>query len=384
MKPTHLAVITPFILLSLGQTSFAQREAPTRQDKREARQQGNEDLTPEQRTQNFQQRWQERLNAMTPEQRERMGQMRAQFENRMKEAGIAPPGPNDPTGAGSSIAPPAPVLSKDELRRQLMNAAGITNRNVQTAILAFAISQEKARQPLLKLAQDAAIAMSPPPTVPAPAVLEVNGQVQTAPVVDAAMVVQGNGDDKVVAAFEAYQTALGKERVRYAASLKTLDREIKYSTNPRVQGFLTLAGILEFEPLTFGGAGAIFAPVLEANAAAQAKAEQEAVEKARAEAARVAAIAAETAALSRIMDGNLPVGFGGSRRAQMANTPVPAPADPPAAPPAGFGARPPAAQENPVPLTPAETAPAEAAPAEPAPAAPVRPAGETAPGDPVP
>lgn len=261
-------ILSALALAALPQLAHAQRDKPSREDRREQRQQANENLTPEQRRENFQSRMQERLKSMTPEQRTQFEARRAEFQQRMKDAGIDP---NDPEamkkardsglfngmgggmggGQGGGQGGRGNRATNDAMK-QMMEAAGITDFDVQDAIVAYVAEQNKARASLFQLAQTAASALQTPV---AQDVAADAGDAQSA-------------DEKVAATFNAYQTALAAEKARQETALKALDEKIHYSTTPRIKAFLTLVGILDNDVLALGGPAAIFpAPV--ANAAPQ-------------------------------------------------------------------------------------------------------------------
>ena len=238
-------------ILMTGLTAQAQNTRPNRDARRDQRQQGNDNLTPEQRAQNFQARMQERLQSMTPEQRaaiqERIGQ-------RLQQAGIDPNDPNalqkamdaglmgGQGGQGGGRGNRSELAAADAMK-QMMNAAGITDFDTQDAIVAYVAAQNKARVTLLQLAQTAATALQAP--VVAPANVADDGVRKTA-------------DAQVATTFQAYETAVQAENDRQTKALTDLDAKIHYSTTPRVKAFLTLVGILDNDVLAIGGPTAVF------------------------------------------------------------------------------------------------------------------------------
>ena len=240
-----------------GNCAFAQREAPTRADKRAERQQINENLTPEEQQAARAARWQARLNSMTPEQRTRFEARRAEMQQKMKDAGIDPNDPNawqkareagimGNRGGGNNRA-------AEDAMRQMMIAAGITEKEVQDAVIAYVGEQNRARAGLFQLAQTAAQALQTPLVLP----------------IDQGEVDKEAVNAKVATTFDAYQTAAAAEKARETQALADLDAKINYSTTPRLKSFLTLVGILDNEVLALGGPAALFAaPQNDANGGA--------------------------------------------------------------------------------------------------------------------
>lgn len=236
-------------LLIVSGEAFAQRDAPSREERRQQRRQQNENLTPEQRRQNFEARWNERLRSATPEQRQRMLERREQMQQRMREQGLDP---NDPNAWGQMMREGRGRQNdeaKAEQMRAAMIAAGILDKAVQDEIIAFVLRQDAARAELLRLAQTAAQSLIKP-----------EGGVQT--VADDGTPVRvppsPESDAAVQSAFAAYETALGAERTRYADDLKQLDEKINFSQTPRIKAFLSLVGITDMETHAIGGPEVVF------------------------------------------------------------------------------------------------------------------------------
>ena len=245
--PLALAVA----LTATTNTAFAQRERASRDERRQQRQQENANLSPEQRQQNFQSRMQERMKSMTPEQR---AAIQERINQRLQEAGIDPNDPNamqkamdaglmggqngQNGGRGGRNARAAADAMK-----QMMEAAGITDFDVQDAIVAYVAEQNTARATLFQLAQAAATALQ------APVVAPINAAVTD---------VESPADAKVATTFKAYEDAVRAENDRQDKALKALDAKIKYSTTPRIKAFLTLVGILNNDVLAIGGPTAVF------------------------------------------------------------------------------------------------------------------------------
>ncbi len=254
-----LLALTGLIFLGSSQVAQAQREAPSRSDKRAERQQSNETLSPEQQQANRAARMQERMKSMTPEQRQRMQERMAEFQQKMTDAGIDP---NDPEAMqkarnaglmgnrGGQGGGRGNRASNDAMK-QMMEAAGITDFDVQDAIVAYVAEQNKARATLFQLAQTAATALQAPVVQPINAA--DTGAVSTA-------------DAKVATTFGAYETAVKAENDRQTKALKALDAKINYSGTPRIKAFLTLVGILNNDVLAIGGPAAIFAAPQQAGA----------------------------------------------------------------------------------------------------------------------
>jgi hypothetical protein len=254
-------------VLALGmstQAAFAQREAPTRQDRRQQRQQETANMTPEQRAQFMQQRFQERLKNATPEQRARMEQRMQQMQEQARAQGIDPNDPaammqlmqrggrggNGGNAGGRGGGAPLDPAAREAQRRQMMMSAGIYDKATQDDILAFIVAEEQARQPLLQLARAAATALTPATRFNGTPVVQADGVTPVAPTPES--------EAAVASAFEAYTTALEADKVRHQKALDSLDASISYKNNPRLKAFLSLVGIIDNEALALGGAPAIF------------------------------------------------------------------------------------------------------------------------------
>lgn len=247
MKKHLLLTLGGLMLAGNLPLAHAQRAPQTRDDRREGRQQANENLTPEQRQENFEARFEERLRNATPEQRQRMEEGRARMQERMREQGLDPNDPNamqqmfrGGRGGGMSTDPAA----REAQWRRLMVAAGITDKNTQDDLLVFIKAEEKAREPLLALAR-ATVATLAPARGAGGAVLT-----NAAPADEA----------KVTSALEAYQAALAADKTRHEKALQDLDVTVGYSTTPRIQAFLTLVGMLGTDSLALGDPMTIFFP----------------------------------------------------------------------------------------------------------------------------
>lgn len=244
-RPLLLAA-TGLMMLSSVPAAHAQREAPSRADRRAERKQANETLTPEQQQANRAARMQERLKSMTPEQRTAFAARRAEMQQKLKDAGIDP---NDPQAWQKARA--AGIMGNGggnraaaDAMRQMMIAAGITDKDTQDAVIAYVSEGNKAKASLFQLAQSAAQALQTPAT-------------QTVADGDNGAA-NGDADAKVATTFDAYQTAAAAERERQTKALADLDAKIHYSTTPRLKSFLTLVGILDNDTLALGGPAAIF------------------------------------------------------------------------------------------------------------------------------
>lgn len=252
----------PFLYCALGATLLttsviveAQNTRPDRSDRREQRQQNNDNLTPEQQQANRASRRQEWMNSLSPERRQQMQERMAEAQQKMADAGIDP---NDPNAWQK--ARDAGIMGQgggrgnrasNDAMKQMMEAAGITDFDVQDAIIAYVAEQNRARATLFQLAQTAATALMRPVVQPINAA--DNGAIATA-------------DSKVATTFSAYETAVKAEAVRQEKALKALDAKINYSGTPRIKAFLTLVGILDNDVLAIGGPAAIFASPQQAGA----------------------------------------------------------------------------------------------------------------------
>lgn len=240
-------------MLIANVSADAQNARPPREDRTAQRQQGNENLTPEQQQANRAARMQERMQSMTPEQRQKMQERIAGFQQKMQDAGIDPNDPNAMQkardaglmGQGGGQGGGRGGRASSDAMKQMMEAAGISDFDVQDAVIAYVAEQNKARATLLQLAQTAATALQAPVAQPLNAA--DTGAADTA-------------DAKVATTFGAYETAVKAENDRQIEALKALDAKINYSGTPRIKAFLTLVGILNNDVLAIGGPAAVFTP----------------------------------------------------------------------------------------------------------------------------
>jgi len=191
------------LALSLASTgvAHAQRDPADRQQQRTDARQRIQDMTPEQRQQYFQQR----LNDMTPEQRQQMQQRMAQRQAQMAQA-------------------------RWDFIRQLMTKAGYIEKADQDAVIQFMQTQEAAYKSVLALAQN------------------IGTEVPKQDVTDDTFTQQ------LVQFRSAYKTA----KAKYDADLAALDKQISFSTQPRLEALLTTIGIIGPEVPSLGGAAAVY------------------------------------------------------------------------------------------------------------------------------
>lgn len=154
-----------------------------------------------------QQQNRDRLENMSPEEREAFRQQR-----RARRAS----GPN--------------AQNAEKRGRKLLTDAGFGDKAVQDAIIAFIEAQRVARQPLLEMAQ---------------------------------RIAAGLRDENVTDAqtrdlLAAFRQASDEDKARYEKALDELDAKIHYSTTPKLEAFLTLIGVLGDEATTLGNRNAIF------------------------------------------------------------------------------------------------------------------------------
>jgi hypothetical protein len=257
MKHSQL-LLCGALVLSTVQIAQAQRAPVSREDRRNQRQQANQNLTPEQRQQNFQARMQQRMQSMTPEQRQRMQERMQQMQQNGGGQGGFNDGPNGQgnwQGQGGGPDGQGAATAKADQMRAAMIAAGILETPVQDEIIAFILQQERVRASLLVVAQTAAQALIKPTTQGGAAVVEA--AVEGAPAVAAPLDI-AVANAEVERTIGAYEFALKTEQERYAADLKALDEKVSFSTTPRIKAFLSLIGVLNFESYALGGPEVIF------------------------------------------------------------------------------------------------------------------------------
>jgi hypothetical protein len=216
MRISKLASLVTLSIIGLGSTMsidavWAQREPPTREERRDLRRQQTQNMTPEQRQQYYQQRMQERMRTMTPEQRQRWDARRAQMEQMRRQEQIA-------------------SVSGDDRQRYLMQSAGVSDTTVQDAIIAFVNDQAQKRQTVTEAARKLSDLMADASATP----------------------------DAISAQLEVLRAASKEFRTWKEGALKELDAKIGYSKDSRLQSLLVLVGIIGYESTDAGGFNAIF------------------------------------------------------------------------------------------------------------------------------
>jgi hypothetical protein len=203
--------LTLVTMSMMASVALAQREPPDREQQRQDRRERIEQMTPEQRQQYFQQRSQERLKNMTPEQRQRWEERRAQMQQVQRQQQIA-------------------AVGGDERQRYLMQSAGVADATVQDPIIAFVNEQAQKRQTVTEAARKLSDLMADANATP----------------------------DAISTQLEVLRTASKEFRAWKESALKELDAKIGYSKDSRLQSLLVLVGILGDESTDAGGFNAIF------------------------------------------------------------------------------------------------------------------------------
>jgi hypothetical protein len=216
MRISKLTSLVTLSIICLGSTVsidvvWAQREPPTRDERRDLRRQQTQNMTPEQRQQYYQQRMQERMRTMTPEQRQRWEERRAQMQQMQRQEQIA-------------------AVSGDERQRFLMQSAGVADATVQDPIIAFVNEQAQKRQTVTEAARKLSDLMADANATP----------------------------EAIGAQLEVLRTASKEFGAWKEDALKEFDAKIGYSKDSRLQSLLVLVGILGYESADAGGFNAIF------------------------------------------------------------------------------------------------------------------------------
>ena len=240
--------------LAVSSTVFAQRDPIDRSDRQAQRQAALQNMTPDQRARYFQNRWQERYNSATPDQRAQMDAMRSQMNSAMQAQGLDP---NNPQAVAQFMQNGGMRAlrggnNQEAQMRAMMNAVGITDKATQDPIITYVLQRRREQQPVLQLARDVATLLRAPVAGAATAT-----QTSATPGTASATPV---ADSTIAQKFAAYGDALDKDKTLQTSELAALDKQISYSTKPRVQAFLSLVGILNPDALALGGVSAIFAP----------------------------------------------------------------------------------------------------------------------------
>jgi hypothetical protein len=141
-------------------------------------------------------------NRITPEQRQ---QFMAQFEAQRAQA-------------------------REDWQRQAMNSAGLTDAAAQGLVIEYEKKQSAAKTALLEKARALSTLIATPATPEATVKTEL----------------------------AAFRAAVAAHEKQQASDLEALDTQVKYSTSPRIEGLLTLLGILGNETKVLGGVGTIF------------------------------------------------------------------------------------------------------------------------------
>lgn len=258
LKPIFVLSLTAATLSAALAPAQAQRAPVDPQERRQQRQQMLQNMTPEQRAQWRQNQRQQRYEAASPEERTRMDARRAE------RAGGA-----NAQDLNSSVAGAGQASGRSDCEAQmraLMNASGITDKATQDPIIAFVFRRDRQRQPVLALAREVATALRP--TATQAATTSVTDRAATTSVTDrVATATAPASSAALVQKFAAYQAALEQDKARATDELAALDKQIRYSSSPRLQAFLSLVGILNPDALVLGGATTIFAPAPAPNSA---------------------------------------------------------------------------------------------------------------------
>lgn len=152
----------------------------------------------------------ERLQNMSPEEREAFrNQRRARRQN----------------GQGGQDGQNA-----EKRGRKLMSDAGFVDASIQDAIVAFMEEQKQARRPLMEMAQRIAAQLRDETVSPT----------------------------QISASLAQLRKASSDDKARYEKALDALDAKINFSTNPRLEAFLTLIGVMGDEASALGNRNAIF------------------------------------------------------------------------------------------------------------------------------
>jgi hypothetical protein len=235
----YLTATVLTLALGMGHTQLAnaQRAEPNRGDQRQERRERMRQMTPEERQKYFEQRQAERLKQMTPEERQAWTARRQQWQQQMQEQMIQNLTPEqrqaliDRLQNGDAGQPaPGPVQTVEDAQRALLNSGGITDKEVQDAIIAFVNEQNKAREPLSKQARQLSSALADPATT----------------------------GDQASALLQSFRDASTQHKENYKNALAQLDAKISYTTDPRLESMLTLIGILGDESQLAGGFPVIF------------------------------------------------------------------------------------------------------------------------------
>jgi hypothetical protein len=210
-KLTRIACTATVLTGILSSVALAQREPPDRQQQRQERRERIEQMTPEQRQQYFQQRQAERVKNMTTEQRQRYDQRMQQMQQMRRQQQIA-------------------SVSADDRQRYLMQSAGVTDATAQDAIIAFVLAQTEKRQTVTEAARQLSNLMADANSTP----------------------------EAISTQLETLRTASKEFRTWKEGALKELDAKIGYTKDSRLQSLLVLVGIIGDESTDAGGFNAIF------------------------------------------------------------------------------------------------------------------------------
>ncbi len=120
--------------------------------------------------------------------------------------------------------------ARQQWLRQAMTASGVTDAAAQTIVIDYMMAQEKSKVSL----QAMAVALSDTLSKP-----ESTG-------------------DAIKVQLAAYRAAVAAADKATVDGLAALDKQVKYSTTPRVEALLTLLGVLGPETMKLGGIGSIF------------------------------------------------------------------------------------------------------------------------------
>jgi hypothetical protein len=207
-------VICTVSLGALG-TAHAQRDRGDRTQQRQERRDRIQNMTPEQRQQLQQQRGQgqgqgqgqnrpggQNFQNMTPEQRQQFAEQRAKRQEEEKAQWI----------------------------RQAMASSTFTDKTLQDTVIAFISDQEKARKPLQEKAHALSTDLIKPETT----------------------------DEAFKTSLAAFRQSVTDYKTQYDSDLAALDAKIEFSKKPRLETLLTALGVVGYEVPTIGGVGTVF------------------------------------------------------------------------------------------------------------------------------
>ena len=173
-----------------------------------------------------------------------------------------------PATAQAATTTPDAQKARADQERAFMNVLELTDKDTQDAVVAFVQKENDARLPLLATAQKLTSIMKVQPAgTNVQAAVEGDGDKATVKTAADTTAPAGDGaapapasDADIAAQLAEFHREAGDDKTRYDGDLAELDKQVSYSTKPRLGVFLTMVDLIGDEASYVGGPAAIFGP----------------------------------------------------------------------------------------------------------------------------